>query len=462
MPNDDLILEPSFGTLLPRLATDEIPGPESRRLAERLARVESRNITRLEGELPIFWAAARGSNVLDVDGNTLIDLTAGFGVAAAGHANPAVAAAVAHQAANLAHGLGDVYPPEIKVQLLERLAEVAPGDLGISILSSAGAEAIEAALKTAIVYTGNPGVIAFIGSYHGLTYGALSTTWNADFRDPFQPQIYGGVHFAPYPHTYHSTPGSDPTETALAEVERIIRAEAGSETAIGAILVEPIQGRGGIVVPPPEFLPRLRQIADHYNIPLIFDEIYTGFGRTGRWFASEHWGVVPDLMTVGKALTGMLPLSAAIGRPEIMEAWPPSKGEAIHTSTFLGNPIACAAALANLNEIERLGLVDRAARLGEQLRKRLELWRDRYSIVGDLRGLGLMQGVELVKDRDTREPATEEAGTIVANALRRGLIMLGEGPSLNILAIVPPLTITEEQLDHTLDILEEEIVRVTG
>lgn len=459
MPDDDELTS-HFGTLLPRRATAEVPGPASRRLAERLAVVESPNITRIEGAPPLFWAEARGANVRDADGNIFIDLTAGFGVAAAGHANPRVAAAVAEQAATLAHGLGDVYPPEVKVRLLERLAALAPGELGVGILASAGAEAVEAALKTAIMYTGNPGVIAFTGSYHGLTYGALSTTWRADFREPFRPQLYGGVHFAPYPHPYHTPADIDPTEYSLAEVDRLIEANAGTPHAIGAIIVEPVQGRGGIVVPPPDFLPKLRELCDAHDLPLIFDEVYTGFGRTGRWFASEHWGVTPDLMAVGKALTGMLPLSAAIGTPAIMAAWPPSAGEAIHTSTFLGNPIACAAALANLDEIEVNGLVDRAAHLGQQIRARLDGWRERYPIVGDVRGLGLLQGVELVLDRTSKLPATAAANTIVDAALQRGLILLSEGPHANILALVPPLTITERQLDHALDVLEEEIAVV--
>jgi 4-aminobutyrate aminotransferase len=450
-----------FGTALPRRVT-EVPGPASRGLAERLAVVESPNITRTEGSPPIFWAAARGANVRDADGNIYVDLTAGFGVAAAGHGNPRVAEAVGRQAATLAQGLGDVYPAEVKVRLLERLAELAPGELGVSILASAGAEAVEAALKTAIVYTGRPGVIAFTGSYHGLTYGALATTWRADFREHFRPQLFGGVHFAPYPHPYHLPPDQDPVELALSEVERIIEAAEASAAPIGAVLVEPVQGRGGIVVPPPEFLPRLRELCDERGLLLIFDEVYTGFGRTGRWFAAEHWGVTPDLMAVGKALTGMLPLSAAIGTPAVMAAWPPSAGEAIHTSTFLGNPISCAAALAHLAEIEEHRLVERAARLGELVRERLQEWRGRHRLVGDTRGLGLMQGVELVTDQASRQPASAAAERIVGAALQRGVILLAEGPKANILALCPPLTITERQLDYALQVLEEELEKAAA
>lgn len=234
------------------------------------------------------------------------------------------------------------------------------------------------------------------------------------------------------------------------------------DSPIGAVIVEPIQGRGGLIVPPDGFLQGLRELCDELGLVLIFDEIYVGFGRTGRWFASEHWGVVPDVMTVGKALTGALPLSAAIGTREVMASWPPSAGEAIHTSTFLGNPIACAAALAQIDELEEERLVERAAELGAKLRERLEGWRDRHPAVGDVRGLGLLQGVELVRDRQTREPAAELAHRVVVEALRSGVLLLAEGPHANILAFVPPLSITEEQLDVAVDAVEEALRAESG
>ncbi|HEX6941252.1 MAG TPA: aspartate aminotransferase family protein [Longimicrobiales bacterium] len=446
-------MQEAFGEALSRLVT-EVPGPASRALAERLARVESPNITRLEGEPPIFWVEARGANVRDADGNVYVDLSAGFSVAAAGHANPRVAEAVGRQAATLAHALGDVYPPEIKVRLLERLAALAPEPLGVSILGSAGTEAVEAALKTAALYTGRSGIIAFTGGYHGLTYGSLAATWRPEFRDPFRAQIFAGVRFAPYPYAYRWNEPGEPVEGSLAAVRRLVESAARTSTPIGAVVVEPVQGRGGIVVPPPGFLRGLRALCDEYRLVLVFDEIYTGFGRTGRWFACEHEAVVPDILTVGKALTGMLPLSAAIGSPEVMAAWPPSTGEAIHTSTFLGNPIACAAALAQIDEIESRGLVERAAHLGRRLRERLESWRDRYRSVGEVRGLGLLQGVELVEDRSSRRPATALAAGVVREALRAGIILLAEGPAANVLAFVPPLVITERQLDHAVDTVE--------
>ncbi len=435
-----------------------VPGPASRALARRLAGVESRNITRITEAGPVFWAAARGANVVDADGNVYVDLTAGFAVAAAGHANPRVAAALSTQAAVLPHGLGDVQPPEVKVRLLERLAALAPGELGVSILASAGAEAVEAALKTALLATGQPGVLAFTGAYHGLTYGALACTWRDEFRAPFARQLNPGVRFAPYPYAYRWAGVGDVVAASLAAVRRLVDEAATSPMPIGCILVEPIQGRGGIVAPPEGFLAGLRRLADERGLMLVFDEIYCGLGRTGRWFACEQEGIVPDVLLVGKALTGALPLSAVIGTRRVMDAWPPSAGEALHTSTFLGNPVACAAALAQLAEIDERGLVARAGRLGARLRRRLDRWVGRYPAVGDVRGRGLMQGVELVRPGG-REPAGELAVRVADAALRRGVLLLTEGPQANVLAFTPPLVITEAQLDFALDVLEEELER---
>ncbi|MFW6078331.1 MAG: aspartate aminotransferase family protein [Gemmatimonadota bacterium] len=451
-----------WGEALPRRATVRIPGARSRALARRLTAVESRNITRIDEHGPIFWAEARGANVRDVDGNVFIDLTAGFAVAAAGHANPRVAEAIAEQARRLPHALGDVHPPDVKVELLERLAELAPGRLAVSILASAGAEAVEAALKTATMHTGRPGVLAFVGAYHGLTYGALAATHREDFRAPFRGQLYGGVRFARYPDPYRWEGTGDIAAAALLEVERLLDEAEASDSPVGALLVEPIQGRGGIVVPPVEFLPGLRRICDARGLVLIMDEVYTGFGRTGRWFACERVGVVPDVLVAGKALTGALPLSAAIGAPEVMAAWPPSSGEAIHTSTFLGNPLGCAAALAQLEEIERRGLVERAAALGARLRRRLEEWAERFDAVAEARGDGLLQAVELVEDARTKAPATVVAERVARKALQRGVLLLAEGPDANVLAFTPPLVITERQLDTALDVVEDALLELVS
>jgi 4-aminobutyrate aminotransferase/(S)-3-amino-2-methylpropionate transaminase len=423
-----------------------VPGPRSRALADRLARVESRNVTARNDAGPIFWTEATGAVVRDVDDNVYIDLTAGFGVAAAGHGNPLVGRAVAEQFGRLAHAMGDVHPADVKVELLERLAALAPGDLGVSILSANGSDAVESALKTALLATGRAGVVAFRGGYHGLGYGSLSVTAMERFRDPFSRQLYGGVRFASFPGE-----GDDPA-AALAEVRAEVAAADGGEHAIGAVIVEPIQGRGGIIVPPASFLPGLRSLCDELGLVLILDEVYTGLGRTGRWFACEHTGTVPDLLVLGKSLAGGLPLSAVVGTPAIMDAWPASDGEALHTSTFLGNPVTAAAALAHLREIEEQGLVARAAELGDRLGRRLDAWARERPWAAGSRGLGLMRALVL-----DAPDAGGLGGAAMATALREGIVILPEGDAL---AFTPPLVITEAQLDRALDVVERVLDRL--
>jgi 4-aminobutyrate aminotransferase len=432
------------------------PGPESRRLAAELARVESPNVTYLGDDFPVFWAEAKGANVRDVDGNVYVDLTAAFAVAGPGHAHPRIVEAVQRQAATLMHGMGDVHPPAVKVDVLRALAEVAPGGLSRSVLANSGAEAVEAALKTAAVATGKPRVLAFHGSYHGLTYGALAASGREDFRAPFTAQLGPIAVFAPYPYAYRSTFGRDPEEVGAAVlryVEYLLDTPGTATEGIGAILVEPVQGRGGDVVPPDGFLPGLRRICDERGLLLIFDEIYTGFGRTGRWFAGEHWGVTPDILCVGKGMTGGMPFAACIGTDAVMEAWPKSKGEAIHTSTFLGHPLGCAAALASIAVLRDERLVERSAEAGARIKQRLAEMVADHPHVGEVRGLGMMIGVEMVRDRQTREPAPELAGRIVIETLRRGLLTLGGGIHGNVLSLSPPFVITDEQIDAALTIL---------
>jgi 4-aminobutyrate aminotransferase-like enzyme len=431
----------TFGTLPPDLRTP-VPGPRSRDLGSRLRAVESRHITRVDEHGPIFWSEAAGANVRDVDGNIFLDLTAGFGVAGAGHANRRVTAAAAAQLEVLPHALGDVHPAARKVELLERLVAVAPGDLSRGILSADGSDAVESALKTALMATGRPGVIAFRGGYHGLGYGALAVTSPVRFRTPFEPQLYRGVAFAPFPTP---DPGGAGTAAAIDAVQELVERARDGVYPVGAVIAEPVQGRGGIRVPPADFLPRLRQLCDDLGLVLILDEVYTGFGRTGRWFACQHQEVVPDILVVGKALAGGLPLSAALGRPWVMDAWPASDGEAIHTSTFLGNPVACAAAMAHLDEIERLGLVERAERLGRAVTSRFDAWV-RAGLAAGHRGLGLMQAVV--------PSGTDPAGSAAAisrGALQAGVIVLAEADAV---ALTPPLVMTEAQLAHALGVIE--------
>jgi 4-aminobutyrate aminotransferase-like enzyme len=428
---------------------------------------ESRNIlfTEPDGSWPIVWERAHGVHVWDAEGKKYLDLTAAFGVAAAGHANPAVVRAGQRQMATLLHAMGDVHPHALKAQLARELSrltferwtkrskvqspksKVAGGKV---IFNNSGFEAVEAALKTAMLATGKRGVIAFEGAYHGLGYGALNATHREHFRGPFRSQLREFGNFLPFPKTEAEL------RLLTAAATKIFRREK-----IGAILVEPIQARGGINIPPTGFLRLLRKLCDQHGALLILDEIYTGFGRTGKWFACEHSGVIPDLICLGKALTGGFPLSACVGRADVMDAaWPASQGEAIHTSTFLGHPVGCAMALAQIAEVKRLKLCERSTKMGELLRGLLsDVAADvnRRKLIGSKsartnvhgykasgRGVGLMAGLELFNADGS--PATAESLRVIKTMLHRGYILLPEGEHGNIISFTPPLTITEAQL----------------
>ncbi|HEY1015060.1 MAG TPA: aspartate aminotransferase family protein, partial [Herpetosiphonaceae bacterium] len=324
-----------FATLPPEIRT-AVPGPRSLALLERLARAEAPGLTLPGG---IVWAEAEGANVIDADGNRFVDLTAAFGVAGIGHRNPRVAAAVERQAAQLLHGMGDVYAHEARVALAERIVALAPVDDGRVFLAGGGAEAVEIALKTAALATGRPGVLAFSGAYHGLTFGALAPTSRDAFRSPFLAHLSPHVVRAPYPYPFRWPGSGDGAAESLAQVAALLAAPR--ETPIGAVLVEPVQGREGEIVPPDGWLRGLRQLCDEHGALLIADEIFTGWGRTGRLWGVDHDGVRPDLICVGKGMTGGLPLAACVGRAELMEAWR-VEGEPLHTATFMGHPLGCA------------------------------------------------------------------------------------------------------------------------
>ncbi len=424
---------------------------------------ESRNVTFMEtdGSWPIVWERARGVHVWDAEGRKYLDLTAAFGVAAAGHANPRVVRAGQKQMAKLLHAMGDVHPHALKARLARELSRLTferwfkvqssrlHSPLAKTIFCNSGFEAVEAALKTAVLATGKRGVIAFEGAYHGLGYGALNATHRAHFRAPFRSQLGKFGHFVPFPSAPPIT-----TKQVEAEIRRTFRREK-----IGAILAEPIQARGGINIPPPDFLPMLRRVCDEHGTLLILDEIYTGFGRTGAWFACEQSGVVPDVICLGKALTGGFPLSACVGRADIMDAaWPASIGEAIHTSTFLGHPVGCAMALANIAEIRAKQLVERSARLGRVLLAELSKVHGSWSMVhGRARGVGLMAGLEL--SNTDGSPATELSLGVIKELLHRGFIFLPEGEHANIISFTPPLTITETQLRRAVAALRKVLNR---
>ncbi|MGE3313029.1 MAG: aspartate aminotransferase family protein [Limisphaerales bacterium] len=429
-----------------------------------LRRFESRNVTFLapDGSWPIVWKSARGCHVVDADNRRYLDLTAAFGVAAAGHANPAVVRAGQSQMERLLHAMGDVHPHELKARLarelsrrtFERWSGRPPASThGKVLFTNSGFEAVEAALKTARLATGKPGIVAFENAYHGLGYGALNATHRSHFRGPFLDQLRDFGRFAPFPARSRGRDRQslDSLESSLRQLLR--------RHPIGAVLAEPIQARAGIVIPPDGFLPLLRGVCDEHGALLILDEIYTGFGRTGSWFACEHSGVRPDLVCVGKALTGGFPLSACVGRADVMDAaWPASDGEAIHTSTFLGHPVGCAMALAQIRQIHARRLPERAARMGRVLAEGLLRAARAYPRRcgrARSRSIGLMGGVEL-QDRDG-SPAGPSALRVVQRLLARGFVFLPEGNHGEVISLTPPLTIPERELSRALEALGKEI-----
>lgn len=426
--------------LFPLIVTPP-PGPRSRQLAERLARVESRNVTYLGPEFPVFWDRARGALVTDVDGNRYLDFTSAFGVTALGHQDARITARLAEQAGILTHGMGDIHPTELKVLLLERLQKMSPWPDARAVLASAGSEAVEIALKTAELATGRSGILAFRNGYHGLTLGALAATGREDFKAPFRGRVYGGVTHVPFPGRPQDL------DDALDQVEGRLRAQPH----IGAVIVEPIQARGGVRVPPGGFLSGLVDRARAAGALVIFDEIFTGFGRTGHLFAHQHDGVAPDLMCVGKALGGGMPISACLGPQDVMDAWPHSTGEALHTSTFLGHPLTCAAALTFLDALEGHALVEGAAEVGGWFQAQL---RERFQGMGSVagvRGRGLLAGVELAPAALRR---SEELGGVIAMALKEGLLVLPSGANGEVVELIPPLTMAQDQLEKGMEILE--------
>jgi 4-aminobutyrate aminotransferase-like enzyme len=419
---------------LERIVT-AIPGPRSQALQATLGRYEPRGVTYLSDRYPVFWSSATGALVVDVDHNRYIDLTAAFGVANVGHSNPRVAAAVEAQARQLIHGMGDVHPTDVKAHLLERLAALTPGDLQKTYLTTGGAEAVEFALKTALLATGKSRFVAYAGAYHGLSLGTLEVIGIPKFRDPFAALVGDRTTWLPFPGEHADL------DAALAG----LRAALDADPNVAAIVVEPIQGRGGVIVPPPGFLRGLRTLCDARGVVLIFDEIYTGFGRTGAMFACDLEGVVPDLLCMGKALGGGVPLGATIGRAAIMDAWPRSAGEALHTATFLGNPLACAAALATLDELQRLDLIARVRTGAAAFARRLQRFAAHPQVVA-IRGLGYLWALEF--------SSAAVANRVVVDGLARGVIVLQSGPTGTSITLAPPLVIEDDQLARALDLLE--------
>ena len=407
------------------------PGRRSRELSNLLAAVEAPGINTLGADdaPALVWSEASGANVVDVDGNRYVDLTAGFGVAAVGHRHPAVVAAVTAQAGRLLHALGDVAAHPARVELARRLAVLAPVDDARVHFAVSGADAVEIALKTALAATGRPGVLAFDPAYHGVSLGALAATSRPAFRAPFAAHLHGHVVRLPF----------------ACPPARVAAALAGA--AIGAVLVEPVVGREGVLVPPSGWLAAVAAAARGNGALLVADEIFTGFGRTGFRFAVDADRVRPDLLCCGKALGGGLPIAATVGRRDAMEVWR-TRGEALHTGTFVAHPLACAAALASLDVLESENLAARAQRLGVSrcapLAQRLAAAASAGAVT-DVRGRGLLWGVELAD--------SGLAGRLVAACREHGVLLLAGGPEGRVVEIVPPLTIAEPVLAAALDVV---------
>jgi len=432
---------------LPHLA-GPLPGPRAKAVIERDTRAISPSYTR---GYPLVAGRAEGAIVEDVDGNRFLDFNAGIAVVATGHCHPKVVEAIQKQAARLIHMSGTDFYYEEMVTLAEKLAEIAPGEVARRIsFGNSGAEAIEGCIKLARWSTGREKIIAFFGGFHGRTMGALSlTARKAVQRAGFGPLVPGVVH-APYPNCYRCPFGKEEDHCAVECVKHIedtILKTIAPPEETAAIVVEPVQGEGGYIVPPKKFFDELSRVAKQNGILLVCDEVQSGMGRTGKMWASQHFDLVPDIMAVAKGIASGMPLGATVARADLM-TWPPGA----HASTFGGNPVSCAAALATIALLEE-GLVENAARMGAHLKSRLREWPARFPIVGEVRGLGLMIGIEIVRDQATREKAPQLRDRVVDLAFQRGLLVLGAGE--NSLRMCPPLVVTKDQCDFAVETLEE-------
>ncbi|MGE3703851.1 MAG: acetyl ornithine aminotransferase family protein [Vicinamibacterales bacterium] len=432
-----------------------LPGPRAQAIIARDGQVVSPSYTR---GYPLVIERAAGAVVEDVDGNVFLDCAAGIAVNSTGHSHPAVVRAIKDQADRFLHMSGTDFYYELQVRLAEAIAGFAPVEGGArSFFANSGAEAIEASLKLARYATGRQNVIAFLGGFHGRTMGALSVTASKTVQrrgfGPFVP----GVYHAPYANCYRCPLGLDPGTCAaecLDFIDHQLFLHLLSPDEVAAVLVEPIQGEGGYVIAPDVFMTRLRELTSRHGILLIADEVQSGMGRTGRMFAIEHTGVKPDIIAIAKGIASGLPLGVSVARADLM-TWPPGA----HASTFGGNPVSCAAALATITLLQEQ-LMANAAEVGAHLLGGLRALMDKHLLIGDVRGRGLMVGVELVRDRATKERAATERDAVVNAAFRRGLLILGAGK--NAIRFSPPLVLTKAQADVAVRILDEALTEVSA
>jgi 4-aminobutyrate aminotransferase / (S)-3-amino-2-methylpropionate transaminase / 5-aminovalerate transaminase len=429
----------------------KVPGPRSQEIIERKERLIAAPLSLVH---PIVVAEGRGATLTDVDGNTYIDLTGGVGCLNVGHSHPRVVEAAQEQLGRFSHTDFTIVPYELYVELAERLIATSPFTVPAkAAFFNAGTEAIENSIKFARTYTKREAVIVFEGAFHGRTLLAMTMTskthpYKAGLG-PFAPEVYR----VPYPHSYR---GPD-TAAALDALRRAFLTQVAPEN-VAAIVMEPVLGEGGFVVAPTEFVRGVRELCDEHGILFVVDEVQTGYGRTGRMWAIEHHDVEPDLMVVAKSIAGGLPLSAVVGKAEIMDAPPDS---AIG-GTYVGNPVAQAAALAVLDVFEEEGLVERAGAIGEVIRTRMEAWQGRWPAIGDVRGLGAMLAIELVTDPATKEPDADRASAVVEHAAQNGVLLLKSGVYGNCIRVLTPLVITDAELDEALGVWEQALEAVLG
>ncbi|MGB8002731.1 MAG: 4-aminobutyrate--2-oxoglutarate transaminase [Gaiellaceae bacterium] len=428
-----------------------IPGPRSKAILERKDRVIADPLSIF---LPVVVERGEGATLTDVDGNRFIDFTGGVGCLNVGHAHPKVVDAVQEQAAKFFHTDFTIVPYETYVTLAERLVETAPisGPVKAAFFN-AGTEAVENAVKFARAYTKRPAVIGFEGGFHGRTLLSLTLTskthpYKAGLG-PFAPEVYR----LPFAQDYRGPSAAE----ALAALERALVTTVAAES-VAAIVIEPVQGEGGFVVAPPEFLEGIRRICDDNGIVLVIDEVQTGYGRTGKMWGIEHYDVEPDLMTIAKSIAAGLPLSGVLGKAEIMDA----PGDSAVGGTYVGNPVAQAAALAVLDVFDEESLVERSGAIGETIRGRMQAWQERWDSVGDVRGLGAMLAIELVHDRATKDPAPELASRVVEAAAERGLLLLKSGIYSNCIRVLVPLVISDSELDEALGVWEDALGTALG
>jgi 4-aminobutyrate aminotransferase/(S)-3-amino-2-methylpropionate transaminase len=422
----------------------EIPGPKSRAITQRKERVVA---DPLDLHAPMVIDHAQGAAFTDVDGNTLLEFSGGIGCMAVGYSHPKVTEAAIDAARRFSHTDFTIIPYESYIELSERLVEKVGGDRKVALFNS-GAEAVENAVKICRAATGRQAVVAFEGAFHGRTLMAMSlTSRHAPYKTrfgPFAPEVYR----VPFPYPYRSPEPEMAGQRSLEALERAFVTQVDPDN-VAAVIVEPVQGEGGFVVPTPDFLPGLAELCKRHGVLLIVDEIQTGYGRTGKFFAYEHAAIEPDLVLVAKSLASGYPLSGVVGRRDVMDALGPST----IGGTYVGNPVACAAANAVLDVIEEEGLVERAAQIAKTIRDRWEEASRDIPEIGEVRGLGAMIGVEMVKDAATREPNKELVGKTLTEAMQRGVVALNCGIYKNVIRHLMPLVITDEQLEEGLDVL---------